>query len=311
MSKSGGKKIALICCYFGSWPSWMRFFCDSVASNPKFNLFLFTDCGPLPKDCSAPNISVFPFTFQQLITSVEEELGFKTGISTLRQVCNIKPLYGSVFKEHLRDFDFWAQIDIDLIYGNISAYITDGDFENYDVISVNHSIASGHFCLFRNEERINRLYKELPYLKEYLWSEGFSLDECVLGGHIHSHRFLKSIRFRFKEVIYDDHLFRLRGREKFAVVVDRKANRVFDPLMGKDFMYFHFQEAKKTGHFRTSFPEKTYPYYLLTNEGIEKLNFIGHYWFKTGLWLTLFTDAKWLFKYRLKRILGIEPFRYE
>ncbi len=311
MSQSANKKIALICCYFGSWPSWMAFFCDSVASNPHTDVFLFSDCGPLPKGCSAPNIKVLPFTFSELIDAAEKELGFKTGINTLRQVCNIKPLYGSIFKEYLTNYDFWGQIDIDLVYGNIAGFITADDLNKYDVISVNHSIASGHFCLFRNEDRINRLYKELPYLKEYLWSEGFSLDECVLGGHIHSHRYLKSIRFRFKEIIYDDHLYKLRGRERFSIVIDRKANRVYDPLMGKDFMYFHFQEAKKNGNFRASFTDSPASHYLLTNNGFQPLNFKGHWWLIPGFWQSLFVDITWVLKYRLKRLLRIEPFRFE
>lgn len=311
MSAETKNKIALVCCYFGSWPKWMPFFCESIAANPTIDVVFFSDCGPVPQAEKYPNIKVNPYTFNQLISAVETELGFKTGIHTIRQVCNLKPVYGSVFREYLSPYAFWGQIDIDLIYGNIGDFISEADLSNFDIISANHSIASGHFCLFKNEERIHRLYKELPYLKEYLLSDGYSLDECVLGGHIHSHQYLKQIKFRFKEVIYDDHLYALRGRERFALVVDRTSNEIFDPLLGKSFMYFHFQEAKKREQFRNSFPEKPYNRYLISYKGVSKLSFNGAHWLSPSLWLALFSDLKWLAKYRVKRFLGIEPFRGE
>lgn len=304
------KQFALVCCFFGKWPAWMPLFCQSVENNPQCDVLLFSDCGPLHNKQWA-NVKVIPYTFEQLVSAVDAYLGYSSNVKTIRQVCNLKPVYGEIFKEYLKDYPFWGQIDIDLFFGNISKFISQADLDKFDVISTNHTIASGHFCIYRNTEKTLGLYKEIAYLPEYLQGPGFSLGEYVMGGHISTHSFLKGLRHRFKEVILDDNVYTLRSRKSLYIVVDSLKNEVYDPFLRREFMYVHFQDAKKSKKFMDSFSGDTYPLYLVTNGGIKPIKSRLSVYFRRDFWSALSKDFKWLAKYHFKRLLGLEPYRLE
>ncbi len=306
----GEKQFALVCCFFGKWPAWMPLFCESVEANPQCDVLLFSDCGPLPGR-EWKNVKVIPYTFEKLVKEVNNYLGFEADLKNVRQVCNLKPVYGSLFKEELKDYPFWGQIDIDLFFGDIGKFIKPDDLIKYDVISTNHTIASGHFCIYRNTEKTLTLYKDIAYLKDYLDGPGFSLGEYVMGGHIFTHSFLKGLKFRFKEVILDDNVYTLRNRKSLYIVVDRINNRVYDPLLRREFMYVHFQDAKKSKDFMASFTSESYPVYLVTKEGVKPIKSGWSVYLRGDFWKAFKADFKWLLKYHAKRFLGVEPYRLE
>jgi hypothetical protein len=305
------KSYALICCYFGKWPVWIELFCESVLRNQQADVLLYSDCGPLPNQEKWTNVKVIPYTFQQAVADTRAILKMPLeGLVHVRQVCNIKPLYGTMFKDDIKDYPFWGYIDIDLFYGNIEEFVTKEDLENYDIISAAHTIASGHFCIYRNIERINILYSQIAYLEEYLNGPGLSLGEMVMGGHITTHTYLKNIRYRFRETIYDDRSYRSRGRKDIDVLVDKKNGIVSAPLLKEKFQYIHFQDLKNDAKFFENIEElKQNDYMLITNGHIYASNSKSA--FNGILFKHFLKDLKWLLTFHFKKAIGIKPFRYE
>jgi len=60
-------------------------------------------------------------------------LGFEVDIESEYKLCDFKPAYGLIFSEHFKDYDFWGYCDIDIIFGNIRAYMTDVLLNEYDI----------------------------------------------------------------------------------------------------------------------------------------------------------------------------------
>jgi len=80
-------------------------------------------------------------------------------IETPYKVCDFRPAFGVILGEYLRGYDFWAQADLDICWGRIRHFITDADLEHYDIISAAPYQICGHFTLYRNDSRINNLFR--------------------------------------------------------------------------------------------------------------------------------------------------------
>ena len=59
-----------------------------------------------------------------------------------------------IFEEYIKEYQFWGYCDTDVIWGNISDFIKDEDLIKYDKICV-----FGHCSLYKNNKKINNLFK--------------------------------------------------------------------------------------------------------------------------------------------------------
>lgn len=89
---------------------------------------------------------------------MDEILSIETAISTPYKLCDVRPAYGLIFKEYIKDFEFWGWGDIDVIYGQIRSFGVDNLLDLHDIISFKPNWISGCFCLIRNKEVTNRLF---------------------------------------------------------------------------------------------------------------------------------------------------------
>jgi hypothetical protein len=106
-------------------------------------------------------------------------LSFSSNITTPYKLCDFKPAYGFLFPEIINGYDFWGHSDIDIVYGDIRKFITTNILDNYDVVSSRHDYITGSFCLYRNRENINTLFKESKdYEKVFSSERNFCFDEC-------------------------------------------------------------------------------------------------------------------------------------
>jgi hypothetical protein len=169
------KKICIVVCYFGKWPKWFNLYLKSCRYNPTVNWLFYTDCG---KPKNAPdNVEFIKGTLEDFNNLVSKKLGFKINIKSKRQLCDLKPAYGVILEDYLKNHDFWGYGDIDLIYGNIRKFITDSILKEYDVVSAKKEYLVGHFTLFRNCDKINRLHEEGPYKKVFSDLKYHNFDE--------------------------------------------------------------------------------------------------------------------------------------
>lgn len=157
------KSIILIIPYFGKWPLWFEAHLLSISKNPTIHWLIVTDC-EIPKEYPK-NITFKSTKLQHLNTHVNAVVNANVTL-TPRKLCDIRPAYGAIFYEDIKDYDFWGFCDMDIIWGNIRKFITDEMLINYDIISSRKNTLSGHFTILKNNSQIITLYKSIQNFKQ-------------------------------------------------------------------------------------------------------------------------------------------------
>jgi len=176
--------IVLIVPYIGKWPFWFDAYLVSIAKNPTINWLFITDC-EIPVEHPS-NVQFIPTNLDELNLKINAVLETEVPL-TPRKLCDIRPAYGKIFQEYIRDYDFWGFCDVDIVWGDIRKFITDEMLSHYDIISSRKKKLSGHFTIFRNNDKLNNYYKTIPeydYLirqERYMWAE-----EQVYTKHLQS-----------------------------------------------------------------------------------------------------------------------------
>ena len=135
------------------------------------------------------NVKLIFTTLSEISSIATTKLGLDVNISYAYKLCDFKPAYGVIFSELLTGYDFWAFGDLDVIYGDIRNFITNELLESYELISVRPDWVPGCFSLFKNIEKMNRLYtyskdyqKVFTSDKHYCFDEtNFAHDEFTAG----------------------------------------------------------------------------------------------------------------------------------
>lgn len=152
------KRIALIIPYFGKWPSYIDLYLQSCRKNQLIDILFVTDL--LPIDGAPKNVKFISFTFDQLKERLTTILGVAIPDIQPYKLCDFRPAYGLVFQKELQNYAFWGYGDIDLIYGNLSLFLTPETLNNSDILAFRSDHLHGPFTLFKNNPDINRLFKE-------------------------------------------------------------------------------------------------------------------------------------------------------
>lgn len=177
------KSIALIMPFFGKWPDWKDLFFNSCASNHDIDFFFFTDCGvPVEK---GSNLHFTEVTFEDYCKCVSGVLGIEFKPLSPRKLCDLKPFYGVVHYNLIKDYDFWGFGDIDLVFGNIRKFYDDNVLDQYDVLSTHFDRLSGHLAIIRNNEYYRNLcFRIRNWRKELLCPRNRILDESEFSYQI-------------------------------------------------------------------------------------------------------------------------------
>jgi len=164
-------KIAIIVPYFGALPSTFHAWEASALKNPMFEFWLFTDNNEVH---SKQNIIVKQMAFSEFVSILQKNFEFKIECSSPYKICDYKPTYGDVFKKELVDYSYWGYCDIDLVLGDASKFITDEVLKRYDKINID-----GHISIFKNNDKMNNLYRSQGKYPEYNFEEAFTTsDSC-------------------------------------------------------------------------------------------------------------------------------------
>ncbi len=193
------KKILLIAVYLGKQPRWMDAYLRSCEKNPDVNWLLMVDWKELPK--APKNVKIKRITKKGLETLAKEITGARNILKNTYKICDYKPLYGILFQEDVRGYDFWGFTDLDLIHGNIRKFITEDVLDKYDVISASKYYCTGHFTLIRNSKKTNSLYKMNRYYKELFGNDVYAgFDELGLTEILKRKSVSKSIRWYHENI---------------------------------------------------------------------------------------------------------------
>jgi hypothetical protein len=165
------KSIALVGVYLGKLPVWIDYFTETCRTNPTVDWMIFTD--DTPPVNRPDNVRFLPLTMEDVKSRFSEKLDFPIGLKTPYKMCDFKPSYGFQFADHLKGYDFWGHIDLDVLYGDIRAFMTESVLNEYDVISADSRRMCGVVTLYRNNEKINTLFKESSLYKKVYMNESF------------------------------------------------------------------------------------------------------------------------------------------
>jgi len=170
--------IAILTCWYGSYPWYFPYFIHSCNYNPTVDFYIITDnLETIPN--KPDNVKIIFKTIEDVKSVATKKMGFEVNIKSPYKLCDFKPTYGYIFSDILEKYDFWGHGDIDIIYGNIRSFLTDDVLSSYDIISTRHDYLSGSFLLYRNEQKINNLFKKSKdYKNVFLSEKHYCFDEC-------------------------------------------------------------------------------------------------------------------------------------
>lgn len=175
-------KIALVIPYFGELPPWFPYFAESVADSPLLDVLLFSDA-PMPPSLPA-NIIYRPLSLAEFREMASAQLSVGVCVDHAYKVCDLKPAYGRIFSQYLREYPFWAFGDLDCIFGDLELFLSPL-LEDNDILSFRRGWVTGSFCVLRNSELVNSLYQSsADWVKAFTTAEHQHFDE--LGGHLYA-----------------------------------------------------------------------------------------------------------------------------
>ena len=238
-------RAVLIIPYFGKVPDYFHLWLKSAEANPDFDFFIYSDLSfPISEQS---NVKIKYTTFEQLKGKIKCRLGEQCKVRDPYKLCDYKPTYGYLFAEDIADYDFWGICDIDLIFGNIGKVITQEVLRNNDKLFMH-----GHFCLLRNNEKMNRLfYEKYPRVVDfdYTSNTNYSCHFDENGTIAYAPDNEKGIRFCFPGSFYDVpwafYPMLYQKTEACAIWEDGKLMLYWDSgTHSKEIMYIHLQKRR-------------------------------------------------------------------
>jgi len=160
-------RLCFALCFLGRLPRYFPLFLSSCERNPDVDFLIISDREP-PRPLG-PNMRWVQRDLGALQTLFSDKLGLPVEIPAPYKLCDFKTTYGLVLEDWLGDYDFWGICDADLVFGNIRHFARHSLLEAHDVLSFRgRGYISGPCTLFRNTERVNRLFEQAPHFRDIL-----------------------------------------------------------------------------------------------------------------------------------------------
>lgn len=266
--------IAIIIPWFGPWPTWMDLFIHSSQCNKTIDFILFSDQELPAYAQNIKNIHFEKIAFKDYCSLVSQSLDIEFHPANPYKLCDLKPYYGFIHHEIIKNYNFWGFGDLDLVWGDIRHFYTEQLLKKHDILSTHSDRLSGHLTFVRNIPYYNTLALRLPNWKELLTSpDNQAIDEIHLTlkiypwakllWKIHKHIFL---RFHFQDEWSAYNRFCRRVNRillnKKILFVERntspwndgdmpqkewlyKNGHVYDTQTKEELIYLHFLSMKK------------------------------------------------------------------
>jgi len=170
-------RIIFIITFMGKYPWHFPYFLHSCRYNPTVDFLVFTDNND-PGLELPPNVKIISYSIEQFKAEAAKALGFDVAVESGYKLCDLRPAYGTIFFDFIKDYDFWGYCDVDVIFGNIRSFMTDELLNEYDIISARHDYLTGCFALYRNNSFMRELFRQSKdYRKVFTDPRNFFFDE--------------------------------------------------------------------------------------------------------------------------------------
>ena len=273
-------KAIIIIPYFGKWPVYFRMFLESCEHAGLLDFLFITDLQP-PVDAPR-NVFFVHKTLREIADLVQNTIGIIPALSHAYKLCDLKPAFGEIFQDYIKQYPFWGFGDVDLILGNIEQFINKHTLTSFDVISGRKLWVSGALCLIRNKPMLNSLYRSTDFYKTVFSDHHhYSFTECskewqaLLKGTP-----ISEIPFKYPNFTYmltkaaDEGKIRIRFEDFLKESIPSggyihfKNNRILDDHE-KEYMLFHYIMAKRNPWFTYPDWELLPPEFYITETGFH------------------------------------------
>lgn len=144
-------KICIIGVYFGKLPNYFPLWLKSAEHNPTVDFYIFTD----QKLSSLPiNVRCVAMDLTSMRKRATDLLGFEANLFKPYKCCDYKPIYGLLFSDFVKEYDYWGHCDFDLIFGDLQYF-----FDLYNLYNYDRFLALGHLSMYRNTSEVNFRFK--------------------------------------------------------------------------------------------------------------------------------------------------------
>lgn len=111
--------VAVICAYFGELPGSYEPWIYSCKFNPSIDFLLITD-----QKIESPyqNVHIINSSFSEVQKLTNRKLNCQVALERPYKLCDLKPLYGIIFAEYLKGYDYWGHCDMDMVFGDIRSF---------------------------------------------------------------------------------------------------------------------------------------------------------------------------------------------
>jgi hypothetical protein len=249
-------KVAMIQPYFGFLPNYFDLALQSYAFNSAYDWFIFTD--DRSRHDYPPNVFVTHTTLDRLKGRFQQHFDFPIALERPYKLCDYKPLYGHLFADYLKGYDFWGNFDPDVIFGRINNFVPDELYQHYDKI-----FDRGHFALYRNTPAVNLVYRErvahCVYYRVAIASErnwGFDEREDGVNAFFAPRNLKLYSGSPIANIFYGDYALRLCGEAKGKGTKSDQSCFAYekggiyrhfllgDEIHREEFMYIHLQKRQ-------------------------------------------------------------------
>lgn len=145
------KKLCFIIPYFGTLPNYFPLFLKTCKANPDFNWLIFTD--DKSQYAYPPNVRNVYMDFEECKRLVCKKFDCEVNLIKPYKLCDLKPMYGYIFSDYIKEYTYWGYCDTDMLIGNLGEILTDDFLNKYDKL-----FCLGHMTLFRNTPECNSLF---------------------------------------------------------------------------------------------------------------------------------------------------------
>lgn len=201
------QKVAILVPYFGTLPRIFPLWLQSCAYNAQFTWYLFTD--DQTPYAFPSNVKVIYTTFKNVCDNISSLFSFKIYLPSPWGLCAFRPAFGHIFAEYLKEYSFWGYCDVDVIFGNLSRFITNDILNNYDKV-----LHLGHLSIYRNTEALNQAYMLQAQNGQQIYKDAFTgkiacFDEIGINAILEANDFKIYRCAIFADFVHRDALFNL------------------------------------------------------------------------------------------------------
>ncbi len=308
-------KTVIIGVYFGKFPEYFDLWLKSAEYNRNVDFLIFTD---QKMKVNIQNIRFIEITIQDMEKLASKKLEIEINLKRPYKCCDYKPVYGIIFEDYIKKYEFWGHCDFDMIFGDILSFVTEEMLNKYDKI-----LPLGHLSLYRNTTENNNRYK-MKGSKTGEYKEVFSTDKSFAFDEI---RGIYSIYKENNYPVYDKRIFAdismIYKRFRLALKDKNYYNQVFYWENGKvyrayeenkvikreEFIYIHFKkrknmEVKTDNIFGTNSFYITYDGFIKKEIGLPTINDIRKYNKNRGKFFEFYELKKFQCKEILNKVIG-------